>query len=94
MENEAALHASLGEIHSEIALQSTPEFTQTWLNYSRASITLRQRYAEDEWGETLGVALSSRCPCSVPSERVPERRALVISVERRIRFGDGRRRYE
>jgi methyltransferase (TIGR00027 family) len=53
MENEAALRATLGEIHSDIARQSTPEFAKKFLKYNRANITLRQRYAEDELGKAL-----------------------------------------
>jgi methyltransferase (TIGR00027 family) len=53
MENEAALRATLGEIHSEIARQSTPEFAKKFPKYNRANITLRQRYAEDELGKAL-----------------------------------------
>jgi len=82
MENEAALRASLGEIHSEIARQSTPEFAQTWLKYNRANITLRQRYAEDELGEALGRGIEQYVILGAGLDSFAYRRSDLAAVVR------------
>ena len=82
MQNEAALCASLGEIHSEIARQSTPEFAQTWLKYNRANITLRQQYAEDELGEALGRGIKQYVILGAGLDSFAYRRSDLAAVVR------------
>src|SRR5215467_10958119 len=53
VEHETALRDILGAAEAEIARRSTPEFAQTMLRYTRAFVTMRQRYTEDALAQAL-----------------------------------------
>ena len=53
VKNESELRQAIGDIRTEIAKQTTPEFADSLLKYNRANITLRQRYAEDELAKAI-----------------------------------------
>lgn len=47
-ENEAALRTTLDTLWTETARRTDPEFAHSVLNFYRAFVTMRHRYAEDE----------------------------------------------
>jgi len=53
MENEAALQAALGVFVTELTQRSTPELAQALFRDARASVTMRQRYTEEELGNAV-----------------------------------------
>lgn len=53
VESESALQATLGTMQAEQARRSTPELAQAQCRYGRASVIVRQRYAEDALDEAV-----------------------------------------
>jgi O-methyltransferase involved in polyketide biosynthesis len=65
-ESAAALRATYEAMQADVARRSTPEHAQAFGTYSRANMTMRQRYTEEALGQALerGVAqYGPACAC-------------------------------